>query len=344
MNLVLPKGNFQQNSLNSSNLKHQGNNMNNMKSKLMRSSLMMCLFAFTLFFSQNAQAQTYSGIVTFGDSNEYSFDYSLVCGAPPTTATLTVNFTAPPPGIVPQIHLGGGMFVGMAGSGPYDYTFTGLTDCDFSFQFWMAYAGGLYASDFMTPINTPLPITLTDFSATKNGDRTATLTWKTSAEVNSDYFGIERSIDATNWETISRIKAAGFSNTDLSYSYLDTDLPLTSNAIFYYRLKSTDLDETYKYSGIRGVQFANNDKSSIVSIYPNPTIDRINVDLTSVDIRAGNVQLSMYNDLGKEILIKNVNGIGIELIDLTDFPSATYYIIVRQGTETIYQTNIIKVD
>lgn len=290
----------------------------------MHLTLMIGLFSFALFFSHNAQAQTYGETVTFmKDGNTYSFDYTLVCGAGGTTAALTVNFTAPPPGIVPQIHLGGGMFVGMTGPNPYTYQFTGLTGCNFSFQFWMAYAGGLYASSFMTPANTPLPILLTNFSAAKQSARTAILNWKTSTEISSDYFGIERSNDGQHWESIDKVQAAGDSYTDLSYSYLDTDLPKTSSATIYYRLKMADIDGTYEYSNIRSVQFGKTD-TDIASIYPNPASSSVSINSTQQGM------LTIKNFYGRSLKSLSLSE-GENVIPLDDIPNGMYILQFANG-------------
>ena len=324
--------------------KHLRGIVNEIRTSFIGSSMMICLFSFALFFSQNAQAQSYGDSVVFGDSNQYGFDYTLVCSGDGTTALLTVDFTSPPPGNVPQIHLGGGNFVSLTGPNPYTYTFTGLTGCDFSFQFWIAYEGGLYSSDFMDPSNTALPINLISFSATKSGPKSTSLEWHTASEINSDYFGVERSVDGTNWESIDQIRARGNSYEELSYSYLDSDLPLDhiSDVVFYYRLRMTDLDGTYEYSKMVSVEYGNNARK--ISVYPNPTSDYINVDLRDIDTETGEiVQLILYSDSGSEVMTKEVNDTDIELIDVSDLPSGTYFVIMKQGRETIFQTNITKV-
>ena len=315
-----------------------------LNAKLVSSSMMICLVCFAFCFGHNAHAQEYSGSAIFGDSNEYSFDYTIVCSQDGTTALVTADFTAPPPGLVPQIHLGGGSFVGMAGPNPYTYTITGLTGCDFSFQFWMAYAGGLYSSDFLDPSNAPnaLPVELISISAAKSGFRTVVLEWLTATEINSDYFDIQRSIDFTSWESVDQVRAKGNSYTNLSYSYTDSDLPLDnrSDVVFYYRLKMIDIDGSYEYSIMTSVQFEN--YSDKISVYPNPALNYINVDYKEIDSQNEAVQIFLYNELGNQVKVKNVNDRSAESIDVSDLPSGAYFLVVKQGIETIYSTTITK--
>ncbi|HMU05475.1 MAG TPA: hypothetical protein PJ990_17700, partial [Saprospiraceae bacterium] len=137
-----------------------------------------------------------------------------------------------------------------------------------------------------------LPITLKSFDAKKHSASSAKLDWTTSKEVNSDYFGIERSIDGSTWDEIARVKAAGDSNVDIAYDYIDDRLPLsrTNGQVFYYRLRMTDLDGAFKYSDVRGVNF---DKQALgpISIYPNPTTEIVNIDLSEVAMENGDVKV-----------------------------------------------------
>ena len=188
------------------------------------------------------------------------------------------------------------------------------------------------------------PITLSTFSATKHSDRSSRLSWTTASEINSEYFGIERSSDGDTWETLNKVPAAGNSNEDLAYEFIDDRLPFTrsKDEIFYYRLRLTDLDGTYKYSDIKGVNF-NRLQNDIISIYPNPTTDRINVDVSAIDATEGDIQLSVFDNMGRNMLQKSIIGTGIELIETVNYPSGTYNIVVKQG-ETIHQKRVIKLD
>ena len=222
INIILPKSNLMfviKECLNT--------NFKSITRRLIPSIQLLC-FSILLLFGQSTFAQTYTGSVTFGDSNQFSFDFSVECDSPPTSATLTVTFTTDPPiDLVPQIWDGGTIWQTMNGSDPYTLDLTGLTACDFSFFFWFAYEGGglFQSSEAVTPDNTTLPITLTNFSVNKEEDG-ASLEWQTSLEVNSDYFDLEMSLDGRNWENVDRVEAAGISYSPINYEYLITELSL----------------------------------------------------------------------------------------------------------------------
>jgi len=190
----------------------------------------------------------------------------------------------------------------------------------------------------------PLPVSLSSFSATKHTERSSRLNWTTSSEINSDFFGIERSKDGNTWETIGRVAAAGNSSKELAYEFIDDNLPLirTKEQVFYYRLRMTDLDGQYKYSDVRGVNFGKL-STGVVTIYPNPTVEHINVDLSGMDLDAGKVDLFVYDMSGRQLIKKSIIGNGIELIDVSQLPANTYNVVVKQG-ETAYQQRVIKID
>lgn len=180
----------------------------------------------------------------------------------------------------------------------------------------------------------PLPITIKTFSATKDGERSSRLDWTSSSEINSDFIAIERSTDGEDWTTVGHVKAAGNSNRDIDYIYYDRSLPMARSIdnIFYYRLRLTDLDGQYKYSETRGVNMGR--LEGLVSIYPNPATDIINVDLTDMDLHEGIIHLSVYDNTGKAIISKEVNGAGIEPIQASNMAAGSYQVVVKQGDIT----------
>jgi hypothetical protein len=113
-----------------------------------------------------------------------------------------------------------------------------------------------------SPIN-PLPIELLTFDA-RVVDRRVDLRWITAAEINNDFFTLERSADAVQYHTIATVKGAGNSSGHINYAHSDLQpLPGTS----YYRLVQTDYDGTSKTYPARAVTFA---ESQGLQVYPNP--------------------------------------------------------------------------
>jgi hypothetical protein len=65
------------------------------------------------------------------------------------------------------------------------------------------------------------------------------ITWVTEAEINNDYFIVDRSINGLDWETINTTKGAGTSSLPNFYSCKDYNF---CNGINYYRLTQVDFD------------------------------------------------------------------------------------------------------
>ena len=105
--------------------------------------------------------------------------------------------------------------------------------------------------------------------------------WSTVQEINSDYFLVERSADATSWEPLGQVPAKGNSSGVVDYKYVD---PAPPNSTNYYRLKMVDLDGKFKYSQVAKVNL--DGRSAALTIYNNPFHDqvRIKINLTSSEV------------------------------------------------------------
>lgn len=181
----------------------------------------------------------------------------------------------------------------------------------------------------------PLPIFLHSFSANKLGERSTKLDWRTSSEINSSHFEIQRSTDGLEWTYLGDVAAAGNSTTTRTYDFIDDKLPLgrTKNQIFYYRLRMVDQDGAFKYSDIRGVNFNINDRGD-VSIYPNPAAQFFNLDLTGIDFSIDEkATVYIYDMSGKLVRQKDIIGSGIEPINVSELPAEAYNVIIRHGDQ-----------
>lgn len=119
-----------------------------------------------------------------------------------------------------------------------------------------------------------LPSILTDFSGYRQG-RNVALNWKTSQEINSAFFELERSY-GSSWEKIGTVAAAGFSSSELRYSFTDIN---PQGSLLLYRLKQVDKDDKYKYSGIVRINAAGTEKG--ITAYPNPFNDQFSASVYS---------------------------------------------------------------
>lgn len=114
-----------------------------------------------------------------------------------------------------------------------------------------------------------LPITLASFTGKELTSASNLLEWTTSSEINNDFFTLERSTDAVNFESIATIKGAGNSNKILNYNFIDATLNLEYQTLntHYYRLKQTDFDGQFEYFDVIAISRKNN--SELTAFYFN---------------------------------------------------------------------------
>ena len=94
-----------------------------------------------------------------------------------------------------------------------------------------------------------LPIELVSFSAECQADQSRLFEWQTASEHNNDFFTIEESVDGTTWNILATIEGAGNSVQLIDYNYSYRMETLETGEIHYYRLKQTDFDGAFDYSG-----------------------------------------------------------------------------------------------
>ena len=102
-------------------------------------------------------------------------------------------------------------------------------------------------------LTTLLPVELISFSG-KEENGVNVLRWSTASEINSDFFEVEWSRDAIDWNTIGKMQAAGSSNFLLDYQFVHENF---MSGINYYRLVQYDFNgdfETFNIISIDNTQ------------------------------------------------------------------------------------------
>ena len=100
---------------------------------------------------------------------------------------------------------------------------------------------------------TLLPVELISFNG-KEENGVNVLKWSTASELNSDFFEVEWSRDAIDWNTIGKMQAAGSSNFLLDYQFVHENF---MSGINYYRLVQYDFNgdfETFNIISINNTQ------------------------------------------------------------------------------------------
>ncbi len=181
-----------------------------------------------------------------------------------------------------------------------------------------------------------LPIELTSFSASC-GKNFVDLKWSTASELNNDYFQIERSADARNYEAIGTVDGSGNSSSSHNYSFSDEQpLPGTS----YYRLKQVDFDNTYSFSNMESV---NCNTTLGLFLYPNPSRDETHLQIESS--AATTVTCVVISMSGKTIFlqeVKVIEGTNEILLDNSQVMPGVYDVAVISRDKVLHSLLVIQ--
>lgn len=183
--------------------------------------------------------------------------------------------------------------------------------------------------------NGPLPIELADFNLELNGN-VVTLKWTTFSELENDYFEIQRSINAKQFETIGKLDGAGTTNEITNYSYTD---PTPHRGINFYRLKHTDFNGRFDYTRIFSIETSLPRHQVQLEIFPTLVTagESLNVslsDYTLEDIRfitlSGESHPSNYSQETNSIEVPHHLPKGLNFISITtNNQNITFRILVR---------------
>jgi hypothetical protein len=133
-----------------------------------------------------------------------------------------------------------------------------------------------------------LPITLVNFDARMTERQKVELTWTTEAEINNDFFTIERTTNGQQWETVSIIKGKGNTTNTTHYETIDHQ---ALNGTSYYRLYQTDFNGKKSYSNIVAVNLLHEG----IRIYPNPAKSIVSIEGNKIEA------IKIINVIGQDV-------------------------------------------
>lgn len=144
---------------------------------------------------------------------------------------------------------------------------------------------------------TPLPVEFLSFFVESNAVGKANLNWRTATEKNCNFFEVQKSADALQFDSIGYVSGNGTSSVQHRYSFIDYSV--LENSEQYYRLLQVDYDGSYTYSPL--VYFKSNSfVQSDVQIVPNPNTGNCKLTVTnSSPSRRGT--LKVYSSVGIEV-------------------------------------------
>ena len=176
----------------------------------------------------------------------------------------------------------------------------------------------------------PLPITLISFKANITDSQQTVLKWATASEKDNDYFVVERSKNASDFESIGKIKGKGTIDLRNDYSFTD-ESPL--KGINYYRLKQVDFDGQFSYTRVESVI---KDGDGTISLYPNPTINTLKINFEDIDQIE---HAKIYDMMGK--VVKTIPG-NEGKYEISDLSQGKYIIQIDLSDGRVIKNSFVK--
>ena len=203
-------------------------------------------------------------------------------------------------------------------------TYTGSSTAGY----WVSFAVTSFSEFFVgNSGGGPLPVSLVSFDVAKEG-MNANVQWTTAVEENTDHFEVEVSSgDASHFELLGKVAAAGNSSAENHYNLMD--LQLNKSGMRYYRLKMVDHIGTFKSSDVRALNFGLSG-ISVTNIYPNPTDNLINFTVNAAT--SDEVLITITNIFGQVMMEKSVSiskGISLLTDDVKDLAQGIYSLTLR---------------
>jgi hypothetical protein len=205
--------------------------------------------------------------------------------------------------------------VGAAGNDPYTISRSGLT----AFSHFTV----------LSP-STPLPLKMITFSAQLT-DRTVNLQWRTTGEVNTSHFEVERSGTGGQYSRLGTVAADKASLPTHDYRFADK-APL--NGVNVYRLKMVDANGAFTYSNAVVVKL---DAASMVQLFPNPASGMLYLQVNGM---SENARLQIFDVTGRQVRQQSFNGTGTVSIslDISDLPKGAYHLSLSSAAAKHMQT------
>ena len=182
-----------------------------------------------------------------------------------------------------------------------------------------------------TAIVTSLPIDYISLKAKPEYGKTM-LEWKTTNEISTKYFVVEKSLNGKDFSNIVTLNALESGNNN--YSFID-NVSGIETSILYYRIQSIDKDGIVQFSNIASVSLetANN----LVAIYPNPLKgDKLTINGNQIS----SINVCTIN--GKAITTVNYNGIKNSQLNLNNLIPGIYVVSIKQQDGTFKNIRLIR--
>ncbi len=169
-----------------------------------------------------------------------------------------------------------------------------------------------------------LPVTFISFEGS-NQRQDVVLNWATGSEFNNDYFEIQRSANAKDWQIMGTVHGKGTTNTTSKYQFSDKGV---RNGNFYYRLKQVDFDGQFAFSSIIRVNVLHAEE--LFTAFPNPATSQLTVRNSQYP-----ATVELINQIGIRVLQQEMHEFQTTLL-LDDLQEGIYLVrLTHEGKSQV---------
>jgi len=148
------------------------------------------------------------------------------------------------------------------------------------------------------------------------------INWVVNNEVGLSKCEIETSSNGTDFNCVGTVLATGKD----SYTYIYNATALSKN---YFRIKLINKDGTITYSSISEVE---SKTQSLVSIYPNPVKDNLNIHISN---NSPTLNLVIFDAVGNIVWSRNNFNLGDLSIGTSHLANGSYYLQIKEKNKSI---------
>jgi hypothetical protein len=184
-----------------------------------------------------------------------------------------------------------------------------------------------------------LPVEILYFEGKRLGSYVM-LEWETMAEINNDYFIVEKSTDGENWEELLTVAGQGNTSDQTYYSQIDVN---GCAGVCYYKLIQVDYDGQSQEIKVISLQTEGKTTELNISVSPNPISQTANIAFTAP--KGGVFSLSVTTQTGQLLYSsKTMGNKGNNHIsfDASMLSSGSYYFILEDENGNRTQQLVIK--
>jgi hypothetical protein len=168
-------------------------------------------------------------------------------------------------------------------------------------------------------------------------NRISKLAWMMSANTETDYFEVERSLNSSDFQVVGKIGVEPKSSMQ-SYSF-DDDITGINAPLLYYRLKIKANNGAVSYSSIVTIE---QKSQTDVAVFPNPVKDVLQLSIPSS--KQQEIQVMVYDISGSLVSISKFGlkeGNNMVQVRSGTWKSGVYMVNVKTDADNVWQKFVV---